>query len=970
MIKKAIYILLLALIGSAAAYAVPAKFGLAQIRQADGSTLTIERHGDEFFHYTTTSDGYHITQNADGFYYYYINSATKAAPEMRASDPTLRSAQERQYLQNISRGVDEGYRLRAMTQTASWRANRKANSRSVNDLLDPASANTRANSMAPRGLVIVVQFSDVKLQSKHTKASFSDLLNKKGYSANGGTGSAKDYCEENSKGRYSPTFDVGAIVTLPHPMSYYGENTGGDGSDKRPKQMVIDACNAAKDQIDFSKYDTDGDGKVDNVFIYYAGYNEAEHGSESSIWPHRWALDISLPVGAVSVSDYACTSELRDYKGSTLAGIGTFMHEFGHVLGLPDFYDTDSETDGQSRGLYDMSIMSSGSYLNDGCTPPYYSGLERSLLGWAKLKQVSAGAMTLGPIETDNDASMIATTNKGEFYVLESRGNQGWDRYLGGHGLLVYHIDQSNNIMGGVPASSRWKNNTINAANGAECAKIIEGAGRYSGNPMDLFYPGSTDNTRFLGSSYGGVDNRGVAIPFELTDITATEQGVTTLNVRTALPTTEISGTVICDGVPVSGAQVNLTTKQIFAPSKAATNLQCAPYKASAATQLTTTTNFDGSFTISSVPQGEYIINIDKKGYDVLTENINVEDTWQSRTFVLEAELTRLCETLSWLRGPVTYTVTAPKAPKIAVLWDANDLTAMVGDTVSAIKIHTGISTTMRVEILSSGKSVFSKDVAATTPYGVTTVRIPKALGLIIPSSGQLRVELQFGSAVQFIGVDNGPAEKGKSDLMSYDGGKTWQFMSTNLNYNFAVMVEKYKRTSDLSTPTITVAEKRQRSIILTLRSTDSNIKGWVVRHKAASDQTWKENSVDATSFATNVGIGGLTPSTEYMFELQTLFDNTLSSAAQVSSTTTDLTAPFAAIDGIKGSYTVGQIFSPLLTNLPEEPTSVQWSVDGTPIDEKGASFTATGRYKITCIITYSDLSTEVISRTVTVTTI
>lgn len=965
MIKKAIYILLLALIGSAAAYAVPAKRGMAQIHQTDGSVLTIERHGDEFFHYTTTSDGYHITQMADGLYYYYQNSATKAAPAVRAYDPGSRSAIERQYLQNISKGVDEGYRARGMAQTASWRASSRANARS---LTEPT---TRANSMAPRGLVIVVQFSDVKLQSKHTKASFTDLLNKKGYSANGGTGSAKDYCEENSKGRYSPTFDVGAIVTLPHPMSYYGENIGGDGRDKRPKQMVSDACNAAKDLIDFSKYDTDGDGKVDNVFIYYAGYNEAENGPENSVWPHRWALDIPLSMGGVTVSDYACTSELRDYKGSTLAGIGTFMHEFGHVLGLPDLYDTDNEDGGQSRGLYDMSIMSAGSYLNDGCTPPYYSGLERSLLGWGTLKQVSAGTLTLGPIETDNDAWMIATTNKtgsGEFYVLESRGNKGWDRYLGGYGLLVYHIDQSGNIMGGVTAYSRWKNNTINAVLGAECAKFVEGAGRYSGNPMDIFYPGSADNTRFLGSSYGGVDNRGVAIPFELTSIAATAEGVTTLNVRAALPTTEVTGRVMCDGVPISGAMVSLTTKQIFAPSKAITNLQRAPYKASAPTQLIASTNPDGSFTINSVPQGEYIINIDKQGYDVLAENINVGDTWQSRTFVLEAELTRLCETLSWLRGPVLYTVTAPRPPKIAVLWDATDLTAMVGDTVSAIKVHTGISTTMKVEILSGGKSIFSKDIAATTPYGVTTVRIPKNLGLTIPSSGQLRIELQFGSAVQFIGVDDGPAEKGKSDLISYDDGKTWQFLSTNLNYNFAVMVEKYKRTSDLSTPTITVAEKRQRSIILTLRSTDSNIKGWVVRHKAASDQTWKENSVDATSFATNIGIGGLMPSTGYMFELRTLFDNVLSSAAQVSATTTDLTAPFAAIDGIKGSYTVGQMFSPILTNLPEEPTSVLWSVDGTPIDEKGVSFTMAGRYKITCIITYSDLSTEVINRTVTVT--
>ena len=103
-------------------------------------------------------------------------------------------------------------------------------------------------------------------------------------------------------------------------MSYYGGNDS-DGNDKNPRQMVIDACTQAfNNGVDFAQYDTDNDGYVDNVFIYYAGYNEAEGASANTVWPHRWTLaNANTTFNGKIVYDYACTSELKGKSGTNMA---------------------------------------------------------------------------------------------------------------------------------------------------------------------------------------------------------------------------------------------------------------------------------------------------------------------------------------------------------------------------------------------------------------------------------------------------------------------------------------------------------------------------------------------------------------------------------------------------------------------------------------------------------------------------
>lgn len=522
--KKIFTLLVTALCSISFAWASRAVDTPVKITQKDGTTITIRVHGDEFSSYVTTVDGYQIVWR-DGFYYYYQTSmvSKSAAGLVRASDPGKRNAVELSSMASRMKGRLDG----GMVNTE-----RKV-SYSLDALNGPLgrSSAARASLQPSRAIVVLVQFRDVKFQTTHGQSAFHNLLNERGYNLNGGTGSAKDYFFENSMGQYDPQFDISPIVTLPESHDFYGENKA-NGSDKNADLMVAEACKLASAMgVDFSQYDTNKDGKVDNVFVYYAGNNEAEGAPASTVWPHRWALYNyrNTIVNGVQVWDYACTSELRGAQSTTMAGIGTFCHEFGHVLGLPDVYDTDGAAGGSSIGLYNVSIMCGGNYNNGGNTPPYYNALERALLGWTDLVELEADKnITLDPIQTSNKAYRISSkASPDEFYLLEARKPDGWDIPLKNSGLLIYHVDMSSNNAMGVSAFSRWGANTLNNNTQHECFRFVESVGRNltkaeMSNMLQygkIYYPGTPGKREFNESSYRGIDWNGNPVRVELMDI-------------------------------------------------------------------------------------------------------------------------------------------------------------------------------------------------------------------------------------------------------------------------------------------------------------------------------------------------------------------------------------------------------------------------------------------------------------------
>ena len=502
---KLFFILIIAILPSVYTNAVPALPFPIKITQPDGSELTVRLHGDEYFSYKTTVDGYALTPDSLGILTYArINANGKfSTTRVKASNIGKRSSTERKLIQTLTPNID----LSNRNQTSRALRSKQLVSASVQQKSYPLTG-------SPKSLVILVSFLDNNFVTPTPQTAFANLLNQSGYSTNGGTGSAKDYFHDSSMGVFNPQFDVVGPYKLSNTMSYYGKNDT-DDSDTNPRQMVIDACKAASADVDFSQYDTDGDGIVDNVFIYYAGYNEAEGGSVNSVWPHRWTLaDYSTVVDGKIIFDYACTSELRGNSGSNMCGIGTFCHEFGHVLGLSDYYVTKGT---EHHTLSQWNIMDYGSYLNNGRTPPTYSAFDRFFLNWLIPTELKvAGNYQLDNLATSNKAYLISqygnhnlngsNPSPVEFFTLENRQKSGWDTYLPGHGMLITHIYYN---------STTWANNTVNDDATAMGVDIVEADGTaitenssidptLSGDP----FPGTSNVTSYNPTLRSGTNIR------------------------------------------------------------------------------------------------------------------------------------------------------------------------------------------------------------------------------------------------------------------------------------------------------------------------------------------------------------------------------------------------------------------------------------------------------------------------------
>ena len=472
------------------AVAIPASPNPIELSQTDGTQLLVQIHGDEFGSYMTTLDGYAIAHSDQGGYKYvtYLSDGSFVCSNVLAHNAEARTNAEKQYVSGLSLAKDHVGVIQANSNQL-----RKAHNQ---QLVSSKSFPLRGSG---RSIVILVNFSDLSYVTSSPQGAFTNLLNETGYSTNGGTGSARDYFTASSDSLFQPQFDVYGPYTLSGTLAYYGANQGNNSS-IRASDMIAEACNLAHAAgVDFTQYDTNNDGYVDNVFVYYAGHNEAEGGSENTIWPHRSMLSNGPVLDGKRVYDYACTSELRGSSGNSMCGIGTFCHEFGHVLGLPDFYNTSSSS---AYTVGDWDIMCSGSYNNSGRTPPAYTSFERFSLGWLTPVQLeAAGSYVLDPLEISNQAYLIAATNHNlsatspspkEYFLVENRQRLGWDTPSGalpGIGMVAWHINYD---------ASAWSNNGPNNDPNNLRMELVEA---YNTNPTSSSssdtYPGSMNVTVF-----------------------------------------------------------------------------------------------------------------------------------------------------------------------------------------------------------------------------------------------------------------------------------------------------------------------------------------------------------------------------------------------------------------------------------------------------------------------------------------
>ena len=376
-----------------------------------------------------------------------------------------------------------------------------------------ASSNGGVRAMQPtRVPVIMAQFSDVQFKAESTVASFGEFFSGADYKYGGATGSVQKYFKDQSFGQYIPQFDVIGIVTLSGTQKYYGDNDYYD-NDLRADEMVAEACNLAEDLADFTPYDTDGDGKLDAIVIVYAGEGEI-YGVRNfdAVWAYTSNLEESdeidyyVEIDGKRVANFTAVPELQ--SSAYRDGIGTFIHEFAHVLGLPNFCTTDG---GKQKTLGDWDVMDHGSYNNNSRTPAAMSAYERFYLGWVEPILLD-GPMNvrLRDLNKTGDCAIITaggqhnlnglSPDPTEFYILENRQQEGWDAYLPGHGLMLTKIDFVKN---------KWESDEVNNVERHPCVDMIEAGGGhpeydannltngYFGNQKDLFPAGATEYKMF-----------------------------------------------------------------------------------------------------------------------------------------------------------------------------------------------------------------------------------------------------------------------------------------------------------------------------------------------------------------------------------------------------------------------------------------------------------------------------------------
>lgn len=315
-----------------------------------------------------------------------------------------------------------------------------------------------------RGVILLVQFSDVKFQTENNKDLYTRMMNEEGFNHKGlFRGSVHDYFMSQSYNQFDLEFDVYGPYTMSADAAYYGrdlyDSNGQRLNDAHSLLMINSACHMAiADGVDFSPYDWDGDGYVDQVYVIYAGFGQSTSGIEDTIWPHKSNLsqaNLSIKTGSVTIDTYACSSELTPVKsGSQIAGIGSLCHEFSHCLGLPDMYDIFYEG---HDGMGQWDLMNSGSHNNGGYTPPEYTSYERMYAGWLKPIELGRNLNVTGMkgLSEGGEAYIIHNDgNLNEYFLLENRTQTGWDKAIPGEGLLIIHVDFDKVV---------WENNVVNS---------------------------------------------------------------------------------------------------------------------------------------------------------------------------------------------------------------------------------------------------------------------------------------------------------------------------------------------------------------------------------------------------------------------------------------------------------------------------------------------------------------------------
>ena len=426
-----------------------------QVRQADGSVITVILRGDEHINWYTTLDGVLLVQGADNNY--YIGKVEKSgnliATQQLAHEALTRSQAER----NLIAKQDKEKFFAYVNKVAEESENAYDNSPLTRGpIIDSGYGGVPyfPHTGSPKALVILAEFQDTTFTIQDTKKVFTNYLMNEDhfsdtrYGQNQNYKGVRGYFKDCSYGQFTPFFDVVGPIKLPRKHAIYG--AGNDRMDL----LLADACATVDDLVDFAKYDANNDGIVDLVYIIYAGHSANYHDNKvSNIWPKSGTVTISDTFDGKSIRRYGVSNELNgsdktSKNNKKINGIGLFCHEFSHTLGLPDIYAYRTPAEDQDdQGMEYWDIMDGGTGVRGGRVPASYLAWEREVMGWMKIDELKKDSSIENLKSIDNGGKaykIVNPNNSNEYIVLQSmqKGawNQGWGDGTYGKGLLAYRV--------------------------------------------------------------------------------------------------------------------------------------------------------------------------------------------------------------------------------------------------------------------------------------------------------------------------------------------------------------------------------------------------------------------------------------------------------------------------------------------------------------------------------------------------
>jgi M6 family metalloprotease-like protein len=419
----------------------------------------------------------------------------------------------RPFFEKIRKEYDTGYWARQMSERAKQRADRALDKSSDSVPLDTVNVP-----------ILVGRYSNSN--NIYAASVFQQEL----FDGPNPTGTMTQFYLENSYGRMYMTGLVMGWFVLPRTFDYYVHDGGSRnaGLNYGGRDFTIDIIVAADQTVDFSKFvkyvDAEG-AHVPQLGVIHSGADAAS--GADNIWSHRWNIrqrlldrkssgtDTIVDVSKIMLSGSYITNDSLNGKPVIIDGdytiqpelsgssntsgspkpIGVFTHEFGHIFGLPDLYDTDNS----SAGLGNWCLMAGGSYGGDGAheaTPAHMSAWCKEKLGWVTPIVVNSyiPQQKIKLVEKYPEIYKFNArgTPGGEYFLVENRQKVGFDQYLINGGLLIFHVDPS------VSSNTNENHRMVDLEQADALRQLNTTTGR--GDAGDPF-PGSTNNRMFHGYS-------------------------------------------------------------------------------------------------------------------------------------------------------------------------------------------------------------------------------------------------------------------------------------------------------------------------------------------------------------------------------------------------------------------------------------------------------------------------------------